>query len=128
MARKETGACVRALNIRMEGKQGVRKTVSKVLCSFSLAVALTLLAIPVAGQERARVPIRVTLGYCAISPESMAFWVAEERGLFRKYGLDAPLVFLAGNAPLSICLRHRDWNLDCGVFANYAWLFGLTAL
>lgn len=85
----------------------------KILLSFCFAVVI--LGTPVFGQERARPLMRVMLGYCAISPESMAVWVADERGFFRKYGLDAVLVFLAGNAPVGQAMMAGEVHLAiCG--------------
>ncbi len=90
-------------------------TRKSVVSSLLWSLLLGLMAMPVTGQERQRPFVRLTLGYCAISPESMAFWVAEERGLFRKYGLDAPLVFLAGNAPLGQAMMAGEVHLGiCG--------------
>ncbi|MBI3059204.1 MAG: ABC transporter substrate-binding protein [Deltaproteobacteria bacterium] len=45
----------------------------------------------------------------------MAFWVAEERGLFRKYGLHASVVFLAGNALIGQAMMAGEVHLGtCG--------------
>lgn len=97
MVRKETSDCIAASNIRTESEQGMNRAVSKILGSFCLAVVLTLLAIPVAGQSPAQFLTRITIGYSAISPNAMAVWVAKDVDLFRKYSLDVQLVFLDGD-------------------------------
>ena len=37
---------------------------------------------------------KVVIGYSAISPSQVPAWIAYEAGLFRKYGLDAQLIFV----------------------------------
>jgi NitT/TauT family transport system substrate-binding protein len=70
-----------------------------------------LLAVPAAGQSLTR----AIFAYCAISPESMPFWIAEDQGLFQKYRLDASLIFLSGNAPLGQVMMAGDVPIGiCG--------------
>src|SRR6476661_9474340 len=39
---------------------------------------------------------RIKIGYPAISYNQIHIWVAKDAGLFRKYGLDAEIVFFRG--------------------------------
>ena len=41
---------------------------------------------------------RVTVGLSALSPTNWAVWVAEEKGLFKKYGIESQVVFIGGGA------------------------------
>ena len=53
---------------------------------------LMLFALPAAGQE----PKKIKIGYPAIAYNQIHIWVGKEAGLFKKYGLDAELVFFRG--------------------------------
>ena len=57
---------------------------------FGIWLALPLLAVE--GQDLKRIKI----GYPAIAYNQIHVWVAKEGGLFKKYGLDAELVFFRG--------------------------------
>jgi NitT/TauT family transport system substrate-binding protein len=59
--------------------------VSLLLCSPSLALPAT----------------RLTIGHSTINPRIAPLWVAQERGFFQKYGIDATLVFVR-NTPIMI--------------------------
>jgi NitT/TauT family transport system substrate-binding protein len=41
---------------------------------------------------------RVRVGLSALSPTNWAVWVAEEKGLFKKHGIDAQVIFIGGGA------------------------------
>ena len=41
---------------------------------------------------------KVVIGYSGISPSQAPAWVAHEHGFFRKYGLDAELIFVEGGS------------------------------
>jgi NitT/TauT family transport system substrate-binding protein len=53
---------------------------------------LMLVSLPAAGQESKKIKI----GYPAIAYNQIHIWVGKEAGLFKKYGLDAELVFFRG--------------------------------
>ena len=41
---------------------------------------------------------KVMIGYSAISPSQAPAWIAHDQGFFRKYGLDAQLLFVEGGS------------------------------
>lgn len=41
---------------------------------------------------------RVRVGLSALSPSNWVVWVAEEKGLFKKHGIDAQVIFIGGGA------------------------------
>lgn len=41
---------------------------------------------------------KVMIGYSAISPSQAPAWIAQDQGFFRKYGLDAQLLFVEGGS------------------------------
>src|SRR5918998_3651747 len=41
---------------------------------------------------------RVRIGMGAFSPTNSAIWVAEERGFFKKHGIEAEAIFIGGGA------------------------------
>jgi NitT/TauT family transport system substrate-binding protein len=43
-------------------------------------------------------PERVRVGLSALSPTNWAVWVAEEKGLFKKHGIDPQVIFIGGGA------------------------------
>jgi NitT/TauT family transport system substrate-binding protein len=45
---------------------------------------------------------RVRIGMGAFSPTNSAIWVAEERGLFKKHGLEVEAIFIGGGAARSV--------------------------
>jgi NitT/TauT family transport system substrate-binding protein len=61
--------------------------------NFGFAVALLIL---VAASARAQDKVRI--GLSAISATSGSIWVAEEKGLFKKHGLDAEVIIIGGGA------------------------------
>ena len=60
-----------------------------------LAAFLTALAISTSSFAQPA-PARVQVAYVAISGTQGALWVAQETGLFRKYGLETNLIYVAG--------------------------------
>ena len=65
----------------------------RVIMNFGFAVALLIL---VAASARAQDKVRI--GLSAISATSGSIWVAEEKGLFKKHGLDAEVIIIGGGA------------------------------
>ena len=45
---------------------------------------------------------KIRIGMGAFSPTNSAIWVAEERGLFKKHGIEAEAVFIGGGATRSV--------------------------
>src|SRR5215203_5160187 len=49
----------------------------------------------------ARSATKLTIGHSTINPRVSPLWIAQEKGFFQKYGIDATLVFVR-NTPLMI--------------------------
>jgi len=49
-------------------------------------------------------PTRVRAAYVAIAGNMLPAWIAEDQGIFRKYGLDVELTYIAGAAKISEAL------------------------
>jgi NitT/TauT family transport system substrate-binding protein len=62
---------------------------------YFLAVAGIWLLLPLCAVESQELK-RIKIGYPAIAYNQIHIWVAKEAGLFKKYGLDAELVFFRG--------------------------------
>ena len=45
---------------------------------------------------------KIRIGMGAFSPTNSAIWVAEERGFFKKHGLEAEAIFIGGGAARSV--------------------------
>ena len=63
--------------------------------NFSVAVAVALLVL-VATVARAQ--DRIRLGLSSVSATSGSIWVAEEKGLFKKQGIDVEVIVIGGGA------------------------------
>ena len=61
-----------------------------------MATINSLDAAPASGLEKIR------LGMGAFSPTNSAVWVAEERGFFKKHGIEAEAIFIGGGAARSV--------------------------
>src|SRR6266508_2346182 len=61
--------------------------------SFCFAIILVVFVAP-----NARPQDRVRLGLSSISATSGSIWVAEEKGLFKKHGIDAEVIIIGGGA------------------------------
>lgn len=68
--------------------------------AFRLIVRLILLiaAIKSVGAATAWGLDKIRIGMGAFSPTNSAIWVAEERGLFKKHGIEAEAIFIGGGA------------------------------
>ena len=60
---------------------------------FPVAVPLVVFFVATAGAQD-----RVRLGLSSISATSGSIWVAEEKGLFKKHGIDAEVIIIGGGA------------------------------
>ncbi|HEX9144333.1 MAG TPA: hypothetical protein VGA09_08680, partial [Candidatus Binatia bacterium] len=45
---------------------------------------------------------KLRIGYSAITTTQAPLWAAEDRGLFRKYGIDAELIYLTGGPKIAL--------------------------
>ena len=57
-----------------------------------IALIFCSVATPAAGQEKVRI------GLSSISATSGSLWVAEEKGLFKKHGIDVEVIVIGGGA------------------------------
>ncbi len=76
------------------------------------------LAIVAAGHDSARSAEKIYIGYSAISAATAPLWVANDRGLLKKYGLDAELIYLAGGSRVALGLESD--SLQTGLFNDGA--------
>ncbi|MBI4529138.1 MAG: ABC transporter substrate-binding protein [Deltaproteobacteria bacterium] len=68
---------------------------------------------------------KLRIGYSAISATQVPLWAAEDRGLFKKYGIDAELIYLAGGSKIALALESESiqmgrFNVASGVDARLA--------
>ena len=61
---------------------------------------------------------KVYIGYSAISAATAPLWVANDRGLLKKYGLDAELIYLAGGS--RVVLGMESDSIQAGLFNDGA--------
>jgi NitT/TauT family transport system substrate-binding protein len=76
-----------------------------------LALMLTLLsaAVLIAAEGPAERPLeKVTIAYSSLSGNMAPLWITHERGFFRKYGLDAQLVFIESGTTTVQSLISKD--------------------
>jgi NitT/TauT family transport system substrate-binding protein len=66
-------------------------------CVRILTALLFLAALAAADGAGAQQLKKVTVVYTIVSGDSVALWVAQEKGFFKKYGLDADLKFITGS-------------------------------
>lgn len=57
--------------------------------------------------------VRITIGYAAVAPRAIPLWIAQEEGLFRKYGIEAQFVVFRGAPTLvaSLVSGHIDLGM-----------------
>jgi NitT/TauT family transport system substrate-binding protein len=61
------------------------------ICSSLIAVIISLL-----GASAANAADRLRVGLSSVSPINGSIWVAEEKGLFKKYGIEAEVILIGG--------------------------------
>jgi len=66
-----------------------------------IKVAILLLAFACFAPNAADSTTKLTIGHSTINPRVAPLWIAQEKGFFQKYGIDATLVFVR-NTPLMI--------------------------
>jgi ABC-type nitrate/sulfonate/bicarbonate transport system substrate-binding protein len=59
----------------------------------------------------ASAPFKLIVGYAALNPRVSPLWIAEEQGLFAKYGLDAQPIYLRGAPTLVAGLASGDMQI-----------------
>ena len=69
---------------------------NKVALRFTLVSFLIIQAICSARAQAAAAPDRIRVGLSSYTPINAAIWIAEDKGLFKKNGIDAEVVVLAG--------------------------------
>ena len=70
-----------------------------------VGLCLVLLLTPAASAQELK---RIKIGYPAISYNQIHIWVAKEAGLFKKYGLDAEIIFFRGGQTATQALVAGD--------------------
>src|SRR5688500_6263788 len=85
----------------------------EIMRAWLLQVAFALvIVLPVrvsAAESPASRPLeKVTIAYSSISGNMAPLWITHERGLFRKYGLDAQLVFIESGSTTVQSLISKD--------------------
>jgi len=85
----------------------------KTSCSNFL-VCTTGLVIFLACSEPALSAEKIHIGYSAISAAAAPLWVANDRGLLRKYGLDPELIYLAGGSRVVMGMEAN--SIQTGLF------------
>lgn len=68
---------------------------------------------------------KIRIGYSAITATQSPLWAAEDRGYFKKYGLEAELIYLTGGAKIAMALESESvhlgrFNVASGVDARLA--------
>jgi len=66
--------------------------------SHHLAFLIGLILVLLSHDSYSQSLDRVRVGLSALSPTNWAVWVAEEKGLFKKHGIDAQVIFIGGGA------------------------------
>lgn len=61
--------------------------------------------------DAAAAPFKVMVGYAALNPRVAPLWIADEQGLFGKYGLDAQPIYLRGAPTLVAGLASGDMQI-----------------
>jgi ABC-type nitrate/sulfonate/bicarbonate transport system substrate-binding protein len=59
----------------------------------------------------AAAPFKLIVGYAALNPRVSPLWIAEEQGLFAKYGIDAQPIYLRGAPTLVAGLASGDMHV-----------------
>jgi NitT/TauT family transport system substrate-binding protein len=70
--------------------------------TFVIFVAFVVNVFFISPPEYAHALDKIRIGMGAFSPSNSAIWVAEERGFFKKHGLDVEAIFIGGGAARGI--------------------------
>jgi len=93
------------MNIRIQ--EISRKLISIIFLLWAFAVTAPGPAIAAEGGTPQSLK-KITIGYSSISPASSSAWFAYEGGFFRKYGLDAQLIFIESGSRMVQTLISGD--------------------
>ncbi len=97
---------------------------------FSIVLFLVAVVATVAPGSAALGAEKVRVGYSAISAAMAPLWAAQEKGLFKKYGLETELIYLAGGSQVVLAMEAD--SVQVGLFnagaAVEARLAGRTTL
>ena len=69
-------------------------------CNWILGSIFWTLAIHAAGISPALAADRLRIGLSSFTPINAALWIAEEKGLFKKYGIESEVVLIGGASVL----------------------------
>ena len=87
---------------------------SDVVAKFSFVVGFGVFVLLATGVTFAAQPpsqlANVTIAYTSISPQYSPAWIAKETGIFRKYGINAQLVYMRGGILATQALVSNDVN------------------
>ncbi len=97
----------------------MKKLPSLVLGCAVLLLTLLICHGPVLGAGKTHI------GYSAISAAAAPLWAAQDRGFFKKYGLDTELIYLAGGSRVALAMEANSieigfFNVASGVEARLA--------
>src|SRR5215470_1020476 len=69
---------------------------SAVRCSNFICTLVAIILTAVVHLHAAAAQTKITIGYAAVSPRTTPLYIAQEQGIFSKYGLDAKVVLFRG--------------------------------
>jgi len=69
---------------------------SAVRCSNFIRTLVAIILTAVVHLHAAAAQTKITIGYAAVSPRTTPLYIAQEQGIFSKYGLDAKVVLFRG--------------------------------
>src|SRR5262249_58521954 len=69
---------------------------SAVRCSNFIRTLVAIILTAVVPLHAASAQTKITIGYAAVSPRTTPLYIAQEQGIFSKYGLDAKVVLFRG--------------------------------
>jgi NitT/TauT family transport system substrate-binding protein len=81
-----------------EFQQSMRDKLMRSKNSYRLAFLVSVILLLLSQRSNGQSLDRVRVGLSALSPTNWAVWVAEEKGLFKKHGIDAQVIFIGGGA------------------------------
>ena len=77
----------------------------------AILFALLLFQLPCTQPVFAAVPSKLVIGYAAMSARVMPLWIAEEQGIFARYGIDSQQIFIRGAPTLVAGLASGDIHI-----------------
>src|SRR6266436_4917163 len=93
----------------MRKNWAMKKLILTALFVGAVGITFARALLSIAAETSAAQPLRkVVIGYSSISPASSPVWFAHEGGFFRKYGLDAQLIFIESGSRMVQTLISGD--------------------